>query len=256
MDVVVEPSRSAWRRPRQHPALVTETVHVWRAALEATESSTQPLLRVLTTDEVQRAERYRFVRDRVRFVATRGRLRILLGDYLGIAPSEVVLTYGRSGKPEVATTCAHGRLHFNVSRSDEVALFAFALDRRVGVDVERVRADIETETVAEHFFSPAEMAALRGLPVASQAQAFFNGWTRKEAYVKAAGRGISDGFGDFTVSLRPDEPAAFCPTAAGSEDVARWSLCALDPAPGYAAALVVEGHDWRLERYDTGPAVD
>jgi len=256
VDVIVEPPRSVWRRPRQHPVLVQGTVHIWRAALDALASATPPLLDVLTADEAQRAERYRFAGDRARFVATRGRLRILLGRYLGIAPSEIPLTYGPSGKPELATSDTRGRLHFNVSRSDDVALFAFALDRRVGVDVERVRPGVAAEPVVEHFFSPAEVAALRALPAASQAQAFFDGWTRKEAYVKATGRGIGDGFGDFTVSLRPDEPAAFCPTASGSEDVARWSLCALDPAPGYAAALAVEGHDWRLERYDAEPAAD
>jgi 4'-phosphopantetheinyl transferase len=254
MDVLVESHRSAWSRPRQHPELVPGTVHIWRAALDVTGSPTQPLLEVLTADEVRRAERYRFARDRALFVATRGRLRILLGGYLDLAPSAVALTYGPSGKPEVATTWTRGRLHFNVSRSDDIALFAFALDRRVGVDVERVRPAIAAETVVEHFFSPAEVAALRGLPAASQAQAFFNGWTRKEAYVKATGRGIGDGFGDFTVSLRPDEPAAFCTAVPASEDVARWSLCALDPAPGYAAALVVEGHGWRLERYDAEAA--
>jgi 4'-phosphopantetheinyl transferase len=248
MEVIVEPSRSAWCRPRQHPDLAPGVVHVWRAP-------TQPRLDVLAADELRRAEGYRFVRDRAHFIATRGRLRVLLGRYLDIAPSKIALTYGPSGKPEVATTRTRGRLHFNVSRSDDVALFAFALDRRVGVDVERVTSGIAAQTVVEHFFSPAEVAALRGLPVASWAQAFFNGWTRKEAYMKATGRGIGDGFGDFTVSLRPDEPVAFV-AAAASEDIARWSLCALDPAPGYAAALVVEGHDWRLERYDADPATD
>ena len=255
MDVLVDPRRSAWCRPRQQPALVPATVHLWRAALDAA-APTQPLLDVLSADEVRRAEGYRFVHDRRRFIATRGRLRILLGGYLGIAPAQISLTYGPSGKPEVVTRCTGARLHFNVSRSDDVALFAFALDRRVGVDVERMRPGIAADPVVEHFFTPAEVAALRGLPVASQAQAVFNGWTRKEAYVKATGRGIGDGFGDFTVSLRPEEPVAFVAAAPGSEDVARWSLCALDPAPGYAAALVVEGHDWCLERYEAGPAID
>jgi len=256
MDVLVERSRSAWCSPREHPVLVPGTVHIWRAALDATAASTPPLVDLLTADEVQRAARYRFGRDRARFIATRGRLRTLLGRYLAIEQVQIALTHGPSGKPEVATRCARGRLHFNVSRSDDVALFAFVLDRQVGVDVERVQPDIAAETLAEHFFSPAEAAVLRGLPLASQAQAFFNGWTRKEAYVKATGRGMGDGFGDFSVSLRPDEPAALCPARPGSEDVARWSLCALDPAPGYAAALVVEGHGWCLERYDAGPAAD
>jgi 4'-phosphopantetheinyl transferase len=237
MAIVPSPSPTAWCRLHQPPSLVPGTIHVWRASLARAAFAAPHVRGMLVAEEMRRAERYRFARDRVQFMLTRALLRIFLGHYLDSAPSQIPLTYGPSGKPEVLTTSMRARLCFNVSRSDGVALYAFALDRQVGIDVERIRPDVAAEMVAEHFFSPSEVATLRGLPPSSQAQVFFDGWTRKEAYAKATGLGIGEGFGE-------------------TMDLAGWSVCALDPAPGYAAALVAEGHDWHLERYDSGLPVD
>jgi 4'-phosphopantetheinyl transferase len=221
----------AWCGPHQHPPLGPRTVHVWRALLGRAASAAQGLRHVLTTDEIRRADGYRFARDRAHFIASRALLRLLLGRYLDMDPPELRLVYGPSGKPELPPSRRPHRLHFNVSRSDDVALYAFVLDRQVGVDVERIRPAVAAETVAEELFSSGEVAALRALPTALQADAFSESWTRKEAYVKATGRGLSCG-------LR------------GLDDLDRWSVCVLDPAPGYAAALVAEGRDWQVERYD------
>ncbi len=236
MEIIAAPSPPAWCRRHEPPTLVSGTIHVWRATLAGAAFAAPRGRGMLAADEIGRAAQYRFGRDRAQFIVTRALLRILLGRYLDTAPSQISLTYGPSGKPELVTSAHPLRLRFNVSRSNDVALYAFALDRQVGIDVERIRSDVAVETVAEHFFSPSEVATLRRLPSSLQAQAFFDGWTRKEAYVKATGRGIGEGFGD-------------------AIDLARWSVCALDPAPGYAAALVAEGHDWHLERYDSEVAI-
>ena len=130
------------------------------------------------------------------------------------------------------------------------------VNRHIGVDIERVRPAVAAEAVAEQFFSPREIAALRALPPAQQIEAFFNCWTRKEAYVKATGQGLTPEFQKFAVSLAPGEPAVFQRIDSDLPDLDRWSIEVLDPALGYAAALVVEGGDWEVDRYDIDGVIE
>jgi 4'-phosphopantetheinyl transferase len=116
----------------------------------------------------------------------------------------------------------------------------------VGIDLEYIRSDLQVEQLAERFFSRREIATLRTLPPEVQRQAFFLCWTRKEAYLKARGEGLSLPLDQFDVSLIPGEPAALLSTQRDPYEVSRWSLQELTPAPGYAAALAVEGHGWGL----------
>ena len=149
--------------------------------------------------------------------------------------------YSPSGKPSLRDVTESGDLHFNVSHADGVALYAITRGRAIGVDIERVRADMANERIAARFFSPREVATLRSLRPDLQSEAFFTCWTRKEAYVKARGVGITAGLDQFDVSLAPDEPAAILANRDASEAHRPWSLYHLAPCPGYVGAVAAEG---------------
>ncbi len=200
-------------------------VQVWQVDVEA--AACERLWPVLTEAERARARAFHFPDDRRRFTVARGVLRLLLGRCLDRDPAGVPLATGPHGKPHLA---GHA-LHFNVAHSHGVALIALASDRRVGVDVERIRHDLDVLGLAARAFAPPEAAALRALPPRDRTGAFFACWARKEAYVKATGLGLSLPLDAFTVPLAPD---------------AGWSVRDLAAAPGYAAAVAAEGHGWRL----------
>jgi len=242
-----------WNSAPQTLTLQCDEVHVWRAALDLPESQVRSLWDTLTVDERQRAERYIFATDRMHFVVARGLLRVLLGRYLRQGPQHLRFTYGPHGKPALAIDTGGATLRFNVSHSHGLVLYAFTHGREVGVDVERIRPEVAQEKIAEHFFSPREVAVLRALPTPLQATAFFACWTRKEAYIKAKGDGLALPLAQFDVSLAPDEPAALLRTAWDPQEAACWALQDLAPAPGYRAAVAVAGHAWRLTCWD-GPA--
>jgi 4'-phosphopantetheinyl transferase len=231
----------------------SDEVHVWWAALDLTlkTSCRDRLWATLSADERTRAERFRFSEDRMRFVSARGILRILLGRYLDVEPQRLRFCYNEHGKPALAPEFDRSDLQFNVSHSDSVALYAVAWGRRVGVDVERIRTDVSIEAIAQRFFSPQERAALGALPAGLRREAFYSGWTRKEAFLKARGEGLSLPLDQFDVSLLPGEPAALLYVAGDQEETSRWSFLELTAPPGYAATLAVEGRDLtlRIERW-------
>jgi 4'-phosphopantetheinyl transferase len=179
---------------------------------------------------------------RNRFVAARALLRDLLAGYLAEPPAAIRFAYNEWGKPALAPGFAALDVRFNLSHSQDLALYAFALEREVGVDLELIRGDFANERLAENFFSPAEVAALRALPREHQARGFFNCWTRKEAYVKARGQGLSIDLKSFDVSLAPGEEARFL----RGEDCRGWSLASLAPADGWVAALATHGTPTRI----------
>jgi 4'-phosphopantetheinyl transferase len=226
--------------------VAADVVHVWRIALTLPAHALRELGQILAPDERARAERFLFSADRERFIAARGTLRLILGAYLACAPGEVRFRYGPHGKPALAGEPQDDPPRFNLSHSGDLALYAVTRGREVGIDVERTRPDIASETIAEQFFSPREVATLRALPVHLQEKAFFACWTRKEAYIKATGRGLAIPLASFDVTLAPGEQPALVSTRNDPREAARWRLCDLDAGAGYAAALAVEGHDWRL----------
>jgi 4'-phosphopantetheinyl transferase len=174
-------------------------------------------------------------------------LRTILGRYLDVAPGTVRFCYGPHGKPAlIAEMAEQTGVRFNVAHSHDLALYAVTRGREVGIDVERIRAEVASTEIAQRFFSPAEVAALCALPDELQTEAFFACWTRKEAYIKATGGGLSHPLDGFDVSLTPGEPVVALRTHADPQEAARWSLRALDPGPGYAAAVAVEATRWNL----------
>jgi 4'-phosphopantetheinyl transferase len=169
-----------------------------------------------------------------------------LGRSLQIEPREIQFVAGAQGKPAIA-----GGPEFNLAHSGDVALIALARDRAVGVDVEQVRAMPDADGIAARFFSAGEQAALAALPAAERQAAFFNIWTRKEAFIKATGAGLSFPLDGFTVSLGAGEDDCLLSAAGGPAVAARWRVQALSAPPGYAAAVAAEGRDWRLRLWGT-----
>ncbi|HEX8180613.1 MAG TPA: 4'-phosphopantetheinyl transferase superfamily protein [Pyrinomonadaceae bacterium] len=243
------PTPDTWSPPPADLTLAHDEVHVWRASLEQPAHVLAQLRATLAADEHERAARFHFERDRAHFIVGRGVLRAILGRYLPGRAEQLQFQYGAYGKPALTAEFARGSLSFNLAHSHALALFAVTRGRAVGVDVEYLRAELAGTQIAERFFSAREVAALCALPAEQQPRAFFDCWTRKEAYIKARGEGLSFPLAAFDVSLGPDEPAALLCVRGDAQESARWSLRALDAALGYAAALVVEGHDWQLKTW-------
>jgi 4'-phosphopantetheinyl transferase len=195
------------------------------------------LAAILSFDERDRASRFRFDLHRNRFIACRAMLRERLAEKLNIAPSAMQFIYGDHGKPGLS---GH-ELQFNVSHSHNMAMIAISESMEVGCDIERIDPSFADEQIPERFFSSYEVATLRALPVADQCEAFFRCWTRKEAYIKACGMGVSLGLDTFDVTLAPDQGAALLRGADG------WTLKAVDAPEGYAAAVVARGDDWSIK---------
>ena len=215
---------------------------MWRIFLEQPAELQESFLRTLDADERTRAARFHFDNHRRHFVVGRGFLRSLLARYLDVRPEEVRFRYGPYGKPMLEGEHRDSPLRFNASHSGEWAVYGFVQDKEIGVDVEHVKEDIETEGIAERFFSAPEVETLNGLSKEEKPAAFFRCWTRKEAYIKAIGSGLSHPLDTFDVTLAPGEPARL-------SRVEGWSLVDLDVAPDYAAALAVEGQVKTLRHY-------
>jgi 4'-phosphopantetheinyl transferase len=194
-------------------------------SLDVGEARLGELESLLSPDERERATRFRFNRDRNRFIACRGRLRELLD-----VRSDVRFVYTAHGKPRVEDS----EMRFNVSHSHGMGMIAITRGREVGCDIEWIDPSFIDKNIPERFFSPYEVAALRALPVNHQRDAFFRCWTRKEAYIKARGMGMSLALDSFDVTLARGEPPALLRGADG------WSLHEVDAPPGYAAAIVLE----------------
>ena len=235
-----------WPPPPATWALAPDEVHVWCASLERPAGEVARLFSLLSEDERARAERYRVEPARVQFVSARAVLRTLLAGYLGADPTHIAFAHGAHGKPVLAHPPARPPLHFNVSHTHGAALFALTARGEVGVDVEQVRPRTNHIELAERFFAPAEADALRRLAPADSLEAFFNAWTRKEAFLKATGLGLSYGSERVEVTLLPGEPARLLRLAGDERAAARWSLEGLSPLPGYVGALALEGTGYRL----------
>ena len=227
---------TTWAPGPALPSLRSGEVHVWRVDLEQPADVVQKFRSTLEDDEIFRADRFHFEKDRRAFTVSRGFLRDIIGRYLETKPGAIRFSYGPYGKPALSNDST---LRFNMSHSRGVALVAVTDAREVGVDVEYIRADFATEDIARRFFSPCEVEAFNGLSNDLQVAAFFRCWTRKEAYIKAIGLGLSQPLDGFDVTLVPDVPPALL--HAGEDDASRWSLSDIDVGGDYAAALMVEG---------------
>jgi 4'-phosphopantetheinyl transferase len=222
-------------------------VHVWLANVGGLAEREHCFWSVLSRDERERAECFCSSWKRGEFIRTRGALRSLLGKYLSVDPSSIQLDYNVHGKPRLMDPWeAESSIRFNVAHSGEFALFAFVRRRPIGVDIERVRPDFPSDKIAQRFFARTEAAALQSLPGNLRTEAFFAGWTRKEAFIKAKGLGFSLPLNHFAVTLSPMEKPALLYCLDDPQAVQTWTVCDLALCEGYRSALAVEGSPFEV----------
>lgn len=227
--------RSPVLQPRIVPPLDTSEVHVWTLPSAIYAAAGDALHALLDPAEVARADRFRFERNRALYVIGRAAARSLISAYSGDDPATVRFLAGKHGKPELAPECAP--LHVNWSHSGDLVVFAISRCARVGVDVERVGRFANIDDIAARVFSPRELEEFRAHEGEARRLAFFNGWTRKEAFIKATGEGMTRPLKGFDVALT--HPPALRAIAGSEEAARRWTLHSFTPGEGYTAAVVV-----------------
>jgi len=220
--------------------LNSDEIHIWHQHLKCPEHVTQAFGALLAPDELARAARFRFASNRDEFIVSRGTLRWLLGRYMNCQPEKLHFTYSQYGRPQLEGSAFGECVEFNISHSGDLAVLAFRRTRRIGIDIEQIRTDFSTAEIAERFFSFAEREALRALPLEHRHVGFFTCWTRKEAFIKALGEGLSHPLDHFDVSLSPGQPAALLATRPDAREARCWSLCDISVPAGYAGALATE----------------
>lgn len=216
-------------------------VHLWLASLQVTDATYAALLQSLSPDERCRAGKFAFEVPGRKFVVARGILRSILARYLAVEPADVHFDYGPHGKPCLDRALALQRLEFNLSHASDLFALALFTHGRIGVDVERVRSLPDLERMVHSACSDLERDALSDLDVEARTLGFFRCWTRKEAYIKACGDGLSIPLDTFDVSLAPDNPIAMLAHRRDPAEVSRWSFYTFNPEPGYIGAAAAEG---------------
>lgn len=243
-------AKDNWRVPPNHLTLPVDEVHVWRASMDVSTSDLAVFRSVLSEDEIQRAERFHFQRHCNHSIVSRGLLRTLLGRYLAMDPAALRFSYGRYGKPGLADGYNDGgSLRFNLSHSNERVLYAITYDMDVGIDIEFLHRSVKMEPVICWNCSEREKEDLQTVPTNLRRRAFFNCWTRKEAYVKARGDGLAAHMNNISVSLLPGQPTLLLETEAGEEEATRWLLKEIKPGAGYVACLAIVGHGWQVRKW-------
>jgi 4'-phosphopantetheinyl transferase len=230
---------TSWLLPPSNLTLTDHEIHIWKANLNDARTHLQELFALLAPDEQAKAARFHFEKDRSHYGAARGLLRLILSSYLSEDPKKLQFTYNSYGKPALNSDL-HEPLQFNVSHSHGLALYAVARYCNVGIDLEYMRTDFGWRQIVEQYFSAQELRTLTQLPEAQQCRAFFDGWTRKEAYIKAKGQGLSIPLNQFDVSLSPTEPAALLQTQWDLQEAAQWTIHTLNLDESYVGAIAIQ----------------
>jgi len=247
-----------WRRPSDRLSLAGNDVHVWIAALDQPAAAIEQLAEILSDGEERIAERFCFDRDKRRYIAARGLLRSIVAKYyLGVEPGRLEFSYGSHGKPCLSRKLGGGTLCFNQSDSNGLALYAFAQDHEVGVDIEYMRTMTDAKDIVDGCFSEHEKRAFDSVADEDKTEAFFNCWTRKEAFIKAIGLGLHFPLDRFDVSFVPGEPARLLRLAGWPEEVCRcrWTLMGFTPKNGYKGALAIKSTECKVS-YWRFPGLD
>jgi 4'-phosphopantetheinyl transferase len=235
-----------WVMPPSSLTLPPGELHLWRATLERPAAERARLWTWLSVEERERAERFRLENGRFHYIVARGLLRERLGSYLGVSPDSLRFVYGAQGKPSLAD---YAHFSFSIAHGQGRLLLGFCQGADLGVDIEQIRLPERANQLAQRFFAPAEYAAFAATPAEQQGEAFFNCWTRKEAYIKATGLGLAHPLREFAVSV--GETAVFHTIRGSAELAAGWSLFSFTPYPGYRGAAAVAGRGWEAVFYDT-----
>lgn len=226
-----------WQQYDFFPQLKESQVHIWRANLALLIPKIEQLTTYLSADEIARASKFRFDVHKNRFIAARGILRQLLGNYLQLSPSSIVFNYSDRGKPQLAQDTA---LQFNISHSQDYALFGFTLNHLIGVDLEYQKSMPDAIKIAQRFFSPREFQMLQATTRENQSKLFFQLWTFKEAYLKAIGTGISGSLANAEIAF--DQTKAPYLWQLPADSATPWSLYSCDPDPNYLGAIAINSH--------------
>lgn len=238
-----------WITPPNNLSLRCHEVHVWRMFLKMALPQVKTLKQILSADELTRAGRFHFQKDRHQFVVTRGLLRLVLSKYLETEPKGLRFCYGPFGKPALEEKPAEKWIRFNTAHSRGLILFAFAYQREIGVDIEYMRSDLSVGDIAKEFFSKREVNALNALPELKRQKAFFAIWTQKEAYLKGQGRGLSRDLNSFEILFSAGNPDELPRVIDPRHEESHWFLMNIDADPEYAAALAAEGERCRIRLY-------
>ena len=236
-----------WQNSLHHPVLSKERVHIWRANLNPSPEEVTHLSALLAADETVRANKYRFPEHRRRFIVARGILRQLLGNYLDISPKSLKFEYSDRGKPHFGLNTGKA-MQFNISHSEEYALFGFTYDRLIGVDIEYLREMPDAVKIAKRFFSPQEYELICNLDAKQQRQAFFKLWTAKEAYLKAIGTGLS-GLASININLDPSCDRIYLSSNDNSASVDNWSIYSCIPTPNYVGTIAIDARVTKQQIY-------
>jgi 4'-phosphopantetheinyl transferase len=238
-----------WNAPPANLTLAADEVHVWCASLNQPQAYRRQLAQTLSADEWTRADRFHFNQDKEHFIVGRGLLRTILGRYQNSPPADLQFCYGSYGKPGLVTSENQPTLCFNLSHSHGLVLYGFTLHRAIGVDLEYIRPIPDLEQIVERFFSASEQAVFAQLPPHQQLLSFFQGWTCKEAYLKATGEGLTQPLQQIEVSMIPGTPARLLRAIDNRQSIFSWSLRLLEPGDSFMVAITVEGKVGQLKRW-------
>ncbi len=233
-----------WHEEYPEFELGQNAIHVWCVSLDVSTKAQIYYWKILSTDEKERANRFKFDKDRIKYIACRGALRQLLGHYLGKTGKSVKISYVKNGKPN-----HDSNLEFNVSHSRDWAVIGFTMDTILGIDIEYRKRLIEFEDIALRFFSTAESNVVTNSPKKLISQYFYNCWTRKEAFIKALGDGLSFPLDQFEVSCRPNDRPQLLTTKWDEDEVENWSLWGFEKADDYVGAVTIRGPEKELSYY-------
>lgn len=236
-----------WKPPPNNLTLKSIETHIWRANLDKNNSNFAFLKTHLTKDEVEYAKRFKFKKHSNRFIIARGILRSLLGRYLEVTPRKIKIEYSDYGKPHFQNEKA---INFNISHSKQMAVFAFSKYCNIGIDIEFINKKIEFDEIAKRFFSKNEVKTLNSLSDKDKVIGFYNCWTRKEAFIKAVGEGLSFPLDKFEVSLEPEKPAKIIKINCPQQDVSKWSIYAIKPEHNFVGSCVLEGSIERIKYWN------
>lgn len=242
-----------WRVLHGPLRLKDDEVHIWAGCLDVTPTTSVASVASLSEEERTRAKKFRFRQHQSRFIAGRSLLRVILSRYLNVEPARVEFKYNPRGKPVLAHPFESSGIHFNLSHSDAMALFAVTTVGPVGIDVERLRLDIDFGGLVTLFCSPREYELFQNLASWEKQHAFFNLWTRKEAFLKATGVGITQILNQVEVTFRPGEAARLIAVSGDPKKASRWKLHPLDPASNFAAAVAIEAQSVRFQYRKVDP---
>ena len=236
-----------WTNPSDILELQSSHVDIWRVSLDLYPASAQWAESTLSADESERADRFHFEKDRHRYILAHACLRDILSRYLHCKTGQIKFSTNGYGKPMLPSDT---KMEFNLSHSGKFVLIAVTCGHKVGVDVEHIRMDMDHEKIARRFFSQAEYNELSVIPHEKKAIAFFNCWTRKEAYIKAHGLGMSLPLNSFDVSFASNEPAVLRATRPDSSEASKWTLLSLNVHPEHAGALAIDGRKMKFRYWD------